>query len=225
MISANYATYKNPDRLKAIKRSVDSIINQVDHVNIHWNGYKASEIPDWALSGKIVSTLSQTDLKDNGKFVALQESNEYYLTCDDKILYPTNYVKTLTRLIDKHECIVTFHGRILTKDDSYYFGRHKLLHYLQDVKIDTEIDIPGTGIMGFKTAYFNTNHIIDSEYKGMVDLVFAVEAKSMGCKIICGNHKRYWLKSLNLKGIWHKAHKEKKEDQQKELLKIYRTLT
>jgi glycosyltransferase involved in cell wall biosynthesis len=170
------------NRKEELKRAVSSLVDQVDELLIYDNS-------------------KNPDLTDNAKFYYLQFQKDpvYYITADDKIIYPPNYVETLKKAIDKHQCVCTFHGRLLVDGPKYYNGRHIVFHYLQDVPSSVRVDVPGTGVMGFRTDHFNPENLYKSEYKRMSDLTFALEAKRAGVKIICLKHERNWLKSLYLR--------------------------
>lgn len=203
-IIANIAT--TGDRSEHLKRAVDSLIKQVDRINIYDN----SKMPD---------------LADNGKFYFLQfqEKPVYYLTCDDKIRYPSDYAQRLVDAIEKHQCIVTYHGRKLVRNQrSFYKGNHKEYHFLGDVHQPAIVDVPGTGVMGFRTDYFNPENLWSSPDKRMVDLLFGLEAKKEKKKIICDVHSRIWLKSVYLRNsISVKMTKPgANESRQVELMKI-----
>ena len=109
MISVNIAT--QPSRVEQLKKTVESLYNQVDVIRIYCNNFK--EMPDLGLYDKI-HYIGGSDLTDNGKFYPLKNisQDEYYLTCDDDIIYPPDYVEEMIKLIDFHECIITYHGRI-----------------------------------------------------------------------------------------------------------------
>jgi hypothetical protein len=223
-ITANYATYGNPARLKALKQSIESIVNQVDIVRVRYNG----SIHDRHLFEGIermpkVEFYCGEDLTDLGKFFGLSFlKDEYFFTCDDKIIFPPDYVKRTISLIDRHRCIVTYHGRILRNDSSYYKGNHTLFDYRRQQTVEQPVDVPGTGVMAFRTDYFCPVEILDSPYMKMVDLVFALQARKEKKRIICLKRAAGWIRSINMKGIWHEFNegpRKKPETEQIRLMK------
>ena len=222
-ITANIAVHKAPKRVETLKRVVESLESQVDQINIQWNGFIGEELPQWAFREPIINSYGQ-DFSDNGKFLFLDYVKEaqYYLTCDSDILYPQGYVNKLIKDIEKHKCIVTYTGRQLSKDrTAYYRGKHKHFHHLQDLHTDQIVDVPGTGVMGFRTDYFCPTGLHMAEEKKMSDLVFAKYAMIYDKKIVCAKHSRTWLKSVYLKGIWHEFNEGKRplpEHQQVKLM-------
>jgi len=162
-----------PGREKFLAKTIKSLAGQCDQLRIYDNGVR------------------DVDLTDNGKFYFLKEYTEpvYYLTCDDDIIYPPNYVKDMVKAIDRTEGIVTHHGRILTrKNVSYYRGRHKTFRCNGWVNREKQIHVGGSGVMGWRTDQFNPVEIYASENKRMSDLVVALKAAQSGVKITVLEH-------------------------------------
>lgn len=171
------ATYKG--REPFLKKTIKSLIGQADQIRIYDNEKR------------------DQNLTDNGKFFFLQEYTEpiYYLSCDDDIIYPPTYVKDMIKAIDKNQCIVTHHGRILTGGKgANYYRSHKAFRCLGEVSRNVELDVAGTGVTGFRTDYFNPTEIWSSEDMKMSDLVFSLEAKKQGKKIMLLTHPVGYLK-------------------------------
>lgn len=85
---------------------------------------------------------------------------------------------------------------------------------------DMFVDICGTGVCGFSTRYFNPTEIYKSEYKRMSDLVFSLEAKRQGKKIICASRKQNWLIQQEVNGGIMQSFGNTKQEQQIELAKL-----
>ena len=137
------------------------------------------------------------DFTDNGKFKFLELFNEpiYYLSCDDDIIYPKDYVKRTVEEIDKHKCIVSWHGRVLNPEvEGYYEYGHKEMRFFQTNTAEYYLDVAGTGVTGFRTDYFNPTKLYLSSYKRMSDLVFSLEAIKRGKNIITPAKKHLWIK-------------------------------
>lgn len=204
-ITANYATYKNEKRLKALKQSIESIIDQVDLVRVRYNG----SIHDRHMFESIeqmpkVEFYCGHDLTDLGKFYGLTFlKNEYFFTCDDDIIYPPDYVKRTCMFIDRHRCVVTYNGRSLKNETGYYSGAHIIFDYRRQQVSEQVVDVPGTGVMAFRTDYFCPVEILDSPYRKMADLVFALEARKEKKRILCLKRSAGWIRGIHMKGIWH----------------------
>ena len=135
------------------------------------------------------------DLTDNGKFYGLTKYKEpiIYLTCDDDIIYPSNYIEKCIKDLKLHNCIITFHGRKLLGEGRDYYRQHKAFGCLQHFPQTTQIDVPGTGCTAFCTSYFNPIDLHKAEDKKMSDLVFGLEAAKFEKKIMHIGHIGKWI--------------------------------
>ena len=150
------------------------------------------------------------NLTDNGKFYGLSKLTEpcYYFTCDDDLIYPPSYIPDMIAKIEEHKCIVSHHGRILTREGIPYYKGHKSFRCLNDISNDELIDVPGTGVTAFDTEYFNPTELWKSNDLRMSDLIFGLEAAKQDKKIMVLKHKIGYIThstAINLKDtIWHK---------------------
>jgi len=169
-----------PQRKEFAEVAIQSLQPQVDEIRLFIN--------------------DKEDYTDNAKFRWLSDYDDpiFYFSCDDDIIYPSDYVKRTLYAIDKHHCIATYHGRRLKGLDLNYYKSHEGFSCLNDVDKDEIIDVAGTGVTAFRTDYFNPTEIYKSEYKKMCDLVFSLEAKKQNKQITVINHRRGWLTDLNV---------------------------
>lgn len=170
-------------REDACEQAVESLSNQVDDILL-WDN----------------SEEGQADLADNGKFAGLSYINEdcYYLTCDDDILYPEDYVETMVKAIERTDAIVTHHGRILGGLNLDYYTEHLSFRCLDAVGYPKLIDVCGTGVTGFKTSVFNPVGLAHAEDKKMSDLIFSLAAAHHGTPILLQPHEKGWIKQLDI---------------------------
>lgn len=177
------ATFDN----RNIQPTLDSLQGQADAIHIYDNAQEP------------------VDLTDNGKFVGLTLYKDpiYYFTCDDDLIYPPNYVCDIKSHIDRTGCIVSYHGRrLLGLDRSYYYG-HATYRYNTRESYTGKISVPGTGVMGFRTDYFNPVGIHLSEDKRKSDLVFALAAAKAGKEIRMIPHDGNWIKPQRVTNSIH----------------------
>lgn len=174
-IICNIAT--KGDRPNELRKTVKSLIHQVDVLNIYDN------------------SKNKMDYTDNAKFFYLRFQDEpcYYLMADDDIIYPDDYVETLIEKIEYYGSIVTFHGRVLKQHVNSYYSGHDVYDFRQHCPQSMIVDVGGTGVMGFRTDWFKPEEIYKSEYHCMSDLVLSLEAKKQGKPIICASHMNHWL--------------------------------
>ncbi len=181
-VIANIATKGN--RSKQLRSTINSLMGQVDQLNVYDN------------------SKNKVDYTDNAKFYYLQFQKEpvYYLTADDDIIYPPNYVEKLIYFIERYGCIISFHGRILKETAKTYYSGHEVYDFRQVCPNPKIVAVGGTGVMGFRTDYFNPIHLYKSKYKCMSDLVFALEAKNQEKSIIMATHEAHWLRQQVVEG-------------------------
>lgn len=139
------------------------------------------------------------DLDAKGKFYFLTQYSEpvYYFTLDDDILYPKTYIQDMVDAIEKHQCIVTHHGRKLIGENRLYYQGHKSFRCMSNNIEQTYIDVTGTGVTAFRTDYFNPAKIVEYEQKRMVDLIFSLEAALQDKKILILKHAAGYIRDLS----------------------------
>jgi len=140
-----------PTREAALSKTVSSLINQVDSLKVHLNGY--ASIPLFLNHPKIEVVLGDNSRGDNSKFHWIDFLSGYVFTCDDDLLYPPNYIRQMQSGIDAYRCLVGASGSSF-KDagplSSFLNGI--AIHPLQrEIQADTNADIVGTGTLGFHT--------------------------------------------------------------------------
>jgi hypothetical protein len=169
-------------RARFAETAVESLVDQADEIIVYNNSNEAH------------------DYTDNAKFHALTLFNEpvYYFSCDDDILYPSDYVSTMVEAIERTGTIVTHHGRELLGLDRNYYRGHQGFRCLDENKTEQIIDVAGTGVTAFRTDYFNPTEIYKATDKRMSDLVFSLAAAKQGKQITILKHSKNWLKDLRV---------------------------
>jgi hypothetical protein len=170
------------ERARFAETAVESLVHQADEIIVYNNSNEAH------------------DYTDNAKFHALTLFNEpvYYFSCDDDILYPSDYVSIMVEAIERTGTIVTHHGRELLGLDRNYYRGHKGFRCLDDNDKEQIIDVAGTGVTAFRTDYFNPIEIYKATDKKMSDLVFSLAAAKQGKQITILKHTKNWLKDLRV---------------------------
>jgi hypothetical protein len=146
------ASYK---RIDSLVKTIDSIYDQCEEINIFLNDHEG-EIPPQFLDEKINLYFSDNRYGDALKFAKLIDSDGYYLTIDDDLIYPPNYVDhMITRCKEfSNKRVITLHGRKFSKEPikSYYSSYIEFYHCLRHQKRDAFIHFGGTGVMCFHTS-------------------------------------------------------------------------
>jgi hypothetical protein len=164
-------------RNKNLPRVIQSLKDQCDDIHIYDN------------------SRNEVDFADNGKFYFLQYYKEpvYYFACDDDIIYPPTYIVDMIEAIERLGTIVTHHGRVILGRDRQYYNGHKVVSYRHDNNVEQLVQVAGTGVVGFRTDYFNPINIYQSKFQRMSDIVFSLDAMEQEKKIhVLKHHANYF---------------------------------
>ena len=204
-----------PVREKTLRRTVSSLLRQVDQLNVYLNNYET--VPFYLKHPKITVARSQDhgDIGDRGKFWWAANVWGYHLTCDDDIIYPQNYVQTMIAAIEryKRKAIVSCHGTLISPTfESWYGpgegkagifpGRRATFSFLRENQSDKQVHIGGTGVAGYHS---DGCRLIFDDFaeSNSADIFVAQHSQHFHTPIICIAHKADWLKSVDYQdSIW-----------------------
>lgn len=198
----NVASY---GRLDSLVKTLDSIIRQCDVVNVVLNS-EIHDIPKILLHEKINLVFSDNSYGDAMKFYFLEESDGYYLTIDDDIIYPPNYVDfMISRCKDyNHTRVITLHGRSFDKFPiiSYYKSATERYSCFQELKTNGFVQFGGTGVMCFHTSLFKLplEYFI---YPNMADVWIGKYCIENNIEIYCVKHEGGYIKYMDQKTTIH----------------------
>lgn len=221
-----------PAREYSLKETVDSILDQVDHLYVYLNDYE--KVPHYLKHEKITVFRSQDeacgDISDIGKFYAVDEVSGYFITLDDDLIYPANYVDRLLVGIEKYKrnAVCTFHGRRFSAFpvDSYYRGKTRhVCRCLGTQESDQEIHFGGTGVMGFHTDTLNVD-LSEFKHCSMADIWMGIICAKQNIPIVSLSHAAGWIKESAMydRGttIFEKCHRA--DDVQTEIVNQHKDL-
>lgn len=188
----NVATYKRDEFLL---KTIDSIYNQADEINIALNSH--IEIPlKLQNDSKINCFITDNSIGDGFKFYRLKDSDGYYFTVDDDLIYPPGYADFMIEKYNyyKRQYIVTLHGRTFFQYpvDSYYRSQHHNNRCLGTVLNDVYVHFGGTGVMMFHTDLLKFDYN-DIKHPNMADIWLAKFAAEKNIKIVCLAHNQGYL--------------------------------
>lgn len=187
----NVASYKRKDSLL---KTIKSIYNQADIINVALNDY--NDIPTELYDKKINLFITDNSRGDAFKFIALNNSDGYFFTVDDDLIYPPDYADYMIKKINEYgkKNIITLHGRNFNKFpiNSYYKSQSDKYHCLHDVSQDVKVQFGGTGVMCFHTGLLKLN-IDYFQHPNMADVWIGKAAKENGIPIICVKHKKGYI--------------------------------
>lgn len=188
-----------PNRVGSLKRTVNSLLPQVDKINIYLNGY--DEIPEFLLNRKIHVETSDYfgDLNDNGKFF-FDIPYGYHFTCDDDILYPSDYVQKMILKLNNYynKVVVCCHGMIYPKNmKNFYSKDRKVYSFKLSLDKDKFVNLGGTGTVAYHTKIFNEKYDKTMKFAGMIDVWLSIQCKRKGIPIVSVSRPEKWLEDIN----------------------------
>lgn len=178
----NVSSYNRKDSLI---KTIESIYSQADIINVALNGY--DEIPFELYDTKINLFITDNDKGDAYKFYNLINSDGYYFTIDDDIIYPPNYTEFMVNKIEEYsrKSIMTLHSRSFKSFPikNYYSSDANVIHFLSKNDVDTKVQFGGTGVMAFHTDLFKLP-MSYFEIPNMADVWIGAYAKQNSIDII-----------------------------------------
>ena len=190
MITAQIASL--PERENSLKLTIDSLINQVDHLFVALNNY--DHIPEFVRHSKISFELMDNSTGDASKFYGIELMQGFFFSCDDDLIYPDTYVKDMIRGVNKYKCIVTLHGRsfLIKPILSYYQSATHKYRCLDKVNYDVQVDVGGTGVMAFHTDMVKVKYS-DFKAPNMADIWMSKIAHDQNVPIMVLAHDKGYL--------------------------------
>lgn len=187
-----------PAREMTLRATVASILPQIDELHIYLNDYP--HVPPFLVHEKITVYRSQEqagDLKDTGKFWVATAVCGYFITIDDDLVYPPDYVTALLDGVERYgrKVVCTYHGRsfMAVPTTSYYRGALKRMYRcFGDQKEDRGVQFGGTGVMGMHTSTLQPR-IIDFKAHGMADVWMGILAARNKVPIVSLAHRAGWI--------------------------------
>jgi len=168
-----------PSRKSTLIKTVTSLCNQVDEIYISLNGY--SKVPEELEKFKNVQSFLSDNIGDRAKFSFLHDYDGVYITCDDDIVYPKYYVKSLLFYLEKYdyEIAVGWHASILNDifEDYYNPLSRRVLSFGSLQSNEKFVHILGTGCLAFHTNCLKPQMDIFKK-PNIADVYFAIYAQN-----------------------------------------------
>ncbi len=191
----NVASY---NRIESLMKTVDSIYDQCDELNIFLNDFYG-EIPSRFFDKKINVYFSDNRFGDSLKFAKLKDSDGYYLTIDDDLIYPKNYVDHMIARCKEYsnQRVVTLHGKKFSSFpiQSFYKSHSEFYHCLQSTIKNVLVQFGGTGVMCFHTSLFKIP-IDYFKFPNMADIWIGKYCMENKIEIICLKHSKDYLQYI-----------------------------
>ena len=195
-----------PERSAYLLGVIQRLENQVDGIIVYLDKY--TEVPKELSEHKKVHVLRSqhytVDFRDHAKFLLYNEMKRkhpsfYYVTCDDDIVYPYDYVRTLLTQLDKYEnrIAVGVHGVICPEVPEHYY-RERLATYLFSKSLPQSklVNVLGTGTVAFHSSLFESLDPYTWGSGGMADIFFALAGQEQRVPFVSVSRRSGWLKAL-----------------------------
>lgn len=195
-----------PHRISCLTRAVASILPQVDQLCVYLNGH--TELPDCLKHPKIAVAWGK-DLGAAGKFFFTDRFTDgCYLTIDDDILYPSDYVTRMSNRVMGSGTIVCVYSRtFMMPNPTQYFEDSKETMLGDALEQDQIVHVPGTGTAAFDLSHFSPK-IENITEPNSADLMLALICKEKKIPVIAIARKQDWLISIAVHGdsIWNRRY-------------------
>lgn len=181
-----------PERVNGMYRTLESLLPYCDNFDLCLNGYGPETVlPFDDPKIHVVYMDERHDAGAGGKFYMAHRTPGYFLTVDDDIIYPSDYIPKLIQAIERYKrmAIVGYHGMYILKPDA----RH-LITFEEDLGRDLPVHILGTGVMGYHSSLFCPNRA--NLLPGKIDEQIAIMAQHLAIPMILLEHRRGWLKDV-----------------------------
>jgi hypothetical protein len=199
-ICASIATH--PPRLDMLKESVDSLAPQVDHLFIYLNNYR--QVPDFLVAHEHRSKIhyildTSSTFRAAAKFFWLAKHRCYWLLCDDDIIYPPDYARTLVTKLQgsRQPCVLGVHGLLFHQTITHYYKSiRKMLLFEQKLEQDTPVHMLGTGTLAMHSSLFTDDeltHLLSHPIEN--DEMFAILCREKAIPQIAIKRAAGWLRS------------------------------
>ncbi|MBU3626736.1 hypothetical protein ICN48_10885 [Polynucleobacter sp. JS-Safj-400b-B2] len=187
-----------PERDEQLQNALMSLINQVDLICIYLNNFDF--VPQWIQEHpKLKYFLSDEfdNRGDAGKFYAYdKEEFDYFISFDDDIQYPNNYVSQLVKISNEVNAPVGVHGSVLKYPFMGYYARESryVYHFKDKNLVNRRVHIIGTGTLCIpkriisKLPHFN--------YPNMADIWLSKYCSDIEIPLIAIKRKIGWLEPL-----------------------------
>jgi hypothetical protein len=186
-----------PGRRESLAQVVTSLLPQVDRLGVFLNGY--DDVPACLDDPRIdvVRSQDEGDRGDAGKMWWSERAPGYYLTCDDDLAYPPDYVTRTIEGIERYRrrAVVGWHGGIYTTPFVDHLRSRRLFQYMKAVSRDTPVHYTGTGVTGWHVSTLRPT-MGDFPVGNMGDTWLGELCRRLGVPRVVLAHRAGWIAPL-----------------------------
>jgi glycosyltransferase involved in cell wall biosynthesis len=194
-----------PERAELLRQTLKSLAPQVDAFHVYLDRYDT--IPDFVRmchpQVKVVLSRDVPGLGDTSKFLPFPSLSEecYYLTADDNVLYPPDYVASVIRRIELYgrQVVIGVHG-VLVPDhpEEYSSDYRKVFSMKNGLERDALVNNLGTGTVGLYSGLLRGLDLSHFRKPGMTDLFLSVYCKERLIPMVAIARPENWLQEIAL---------------------------
>jgi hypothetical protein len=189
---------------QALRATVASLLPQVDRLFVYLNRFR--EVPRFLKDHPRITACIDTDGQrygDAGKFWGLEQVHDsIYLTCDDDIIYPIDFVASMVRELAQVEATgaVGVHGSLLLQPSMGYYapGSRVVFHFESSLPRRRRVHILGTAACAFHTRVVRAG-LGTFEAPNMADIWFARYLQRKGLPAWVIPRPAGWLRSIEVR--------------------------
>jgi len=211
MIVAGIASM--PERINYLEKTVEALRPQVDVLRVYLNNFES--VPGFLKPGEgVLSSEAEGDLGDSGKFYWFDRRDElnhdYYLTMDDDLGYPSNYVAALIEEFEARngQAIIGVHGStFLPRVSDFVDSRDQIYRFDAELKKSRSVHLLGTAttILSHRTIDRSLKDL--SSLRNAADLHLGIAAQKQEIPMVVIARPANWIteeRPWNEKGfsIW-----------------------
>ena len=198
-------------REKSLVESLDSLVGQSSKITVYLNDYTG--LKEWMRQPTyedvefVLGADALGDLGDAAKFYSYPKTTrKYYLSADDDILYPSDYVESMCQWVDIFDgkVVLSAHGRIFPEKETPIAGvlahpenKIRLLHFASFVGTPCRVHMGGTGVMCIDKQESEfclpLKNLLHKE-RNMADVWISIECLQTHIPIYVISHPMEWLR-------------------------------
>ncbi len=189
-----------PERIELLKKTLASLAPQVDELNVYLDRYP--EVPEFVKTChpriKVFLSKDYPGLRDNGKFLPFTRLAGpcYYLTADDDIVYPPDYVQAMVRKVEFYgrKAVIGVHGVLIPgQPEGYFSSFRQVFSFTNMLERDALVSNLGTGTVAFYSDCLRGLDYRAFVHPGMADIFFSVFCKRNGIPMVATSRPDNWL--------------------------------
>ena len=197
MIVAGIASM--PERTEYLENTVEALRPQVDALRVYLNNF--NEVPRFLRSDEgVISSRALGDLGDSGKFYWFERTNEldhsHYLTMDDDLGYPSDYVSRLVDEFDARDgkAIVGVHGSTFQSTISDFVdSRDERFPFNSGQAVPRSVHLLGTATTILSQRTLDLGLVDFSRLRNAADLHLGIAAQKQNVPMVVIARPENWI--------------------------------